>query len=132
MVVASRGAVIVVTAALVLLRALVYLRFEQLEFDSDQAITGLMAKHLIEGRAFPLFFYGQTYLLGVESWVAAPFLLIVGPTVFGLRLSILAWNIAAAVLLVRGFEQDARLRPCGSRWCPPCFSSSPLRRLRRS
>jgi hypothetical protein len=111
MVVASRAAVIVVIAALVLLRAFVYLRFEQLEFDSDQAIVGLMAKHLIEGRAFPLFFYGQTYLLGVESWVAAPFLLIAGPTVFGLRLSILAWNIAAALLLVKGFEQGAPLRP---------------------
>ena len=104
-------AVIVVTAALVLLRAVAYLRFEQLEFDSDQAIIGLMAKHLVEGRALPLFFYGQTYLLAVESWVAALFFAIGGPNVFTLRLSILAWNIAAAVLLVKGLQQNARLRP---------------------
>ena len=49
-----------VAAAIVLLRTLVYLRFERLAFNSDQAIVGLMAKHLSEGRAFPLFFYGQT------------------------------------------------------------------------
>jgi hypothetical protein len=103
-------AVIVVAAALVLLRTVVYLRFEQLGFDSDQAIVGLMAKHLVEGRAFPLFFYGQTYLLGVESWAAAPFFVIAGPTVLALRLSILAWNIAAAVLLVKGLQRGSMLR----------------------
>ena len=35
---------------------------EQSFFDSDQAIVGLMAKHLSELRAFPVFFYGQTYM----------------------------------------------------------------------
>jgi hypothetical protein len=102
-------AVIVVAAGLVLLRSVVYLRFEQLGFDSDQAIVGLMAKHLVEGRAFPLFFYGQTYLLGVESWAAAPLFAIAGPTVLALRLSILAWNIAAAVVLVKGLKHGAAL-----------------------
>src|SRR5580765_3196574 len=73
--------VLVTAAAMVALRALPYLLYEQLAFDSDQAIVGLMAKHLVEGRAFPLFFYGQTYMLAVESWAAAPFFLIAGPTV---------------------------------------------------
>jgi hypothetical protein len=58
-----------VLVALVLLRTAVYLRLESLGFDSDQAVVGLMAKHLSEGRAFPLFFYGQTYMLGVEALV---------------------------------------------------------------
>ena len=38
--------------ALIGLRTLVYLRFESLGFDSDQAIVGLMAKHLSELRTF--------------------------------------------------------------------------------
>ena len=37
---------------------------------ADQAIVGLMAKNLSELRAFPVFFYGQTCMLGVEALVA--------------------------------------------------------------
>jgi hypothetical protein len=99
-----------VALALILLRGLSYLLFEQFGFDSDQAINGLMAKHLSEGRAFPLFFYGQTYMLAVESWVAVPFFWIAGPTVAALRWSLLAWNVAFAALLVTGLERDASLR----------------------
>ena len=75
----ARALVLGVAAALTLWRALVYLLFEQVGFDSDQAIVGLMAKHLSEGRAFPLFLYGQTYMLAVEAWTAVPFFLIGGP-----------------------------------------------------
>ena len=99
-----------VGAALTLLRALVYLLFEQVGFDSDQAIIGLMAKHLSEGRAFPLFLYGQTYMLAVEAWTAVPFFLIGGPTVGALRFSMLVWNLAFGVLLVVGLQRDAGLR----------------------
>src|SRR5215208_3937050 len=102
--------VLAVVVALVTLRTLVYLVFEQVAFDSDQAINGLMAKHLSEGRALPLFFYGQTYMLAVEAWVAVPFFWIGGPTVLALRCSLLAWNLAFAVLLVVGLRRDAGLR----------------------
>lgn len=101
---------IAVAIALIVLRALAYLLFEQLGFDSDQAVYGLMAKHLSEGRAFPLFFYGQTYMLGVVAWVAVPFFWIGGATVAALRVSLLAWNVAFAVLLIVGLHRDAGLR----------------------
>jgi hypothetical protein len=107
---AGLAPILAVAAALVALRALVYLLFEQVGFDSDQAINGLMAKHLSEGRAFPLFFYGQTYMLGVEAWVAVPFFWIAGPTVGALRCSLLIWNMAFAVLLLVGLQRDAGLR----------------------
>jgi hypothetical protein len=107
----DRAGVLAVVVALVGFRTLVYLLFEQLAFDSDQAITGLMAKHLSQGRAFPLFFYGQTYMLAVEAWVAVPFFWIAGPTVRALRFSLLAWNIAFGVLLVVGLQRHAGLRP---------------------
>jgi hypothetical protein len=99
-----------VAVALTLLRALVYLLYEQVGFDADQAIIGLMAKHLSEGRAFPLFLYGQTYMLAVEAWTAVPFFWIGGPTVGALRFSMLAWNVAFGVLLVAGLQRDAGLR----------------------
>jgi len=101
--------VIALAAGLILLRSLSYLLFEQFGFDSDQAINGLMAKHLSQGRAFPLFFYGQTYMLAVESWVAVPFFWIAGPTVAALRASLLAWNLAFAALVIVALHRDAGL-----------------------
>ena len=96
-------------AALVVFRSLVFLCYEQ-NFDSDQAIVGLMAKHLSEFRALPLFFYGQNYMLGVEAWIAVPFFWLGGPTVTMLRTPLLLLNVAVAVLLIR-LLVDSEVRP---------------------
>ena len=98
-------------AVLVGLRSWVFVAYEQSFFTSDQAIVGLMAKHIVEGRAFPLFFYGQAYMLAVEAWVAAPFVAIGGSTVAALHASLVAWNLAAAALLIVGLHRFAGLRP---------------------
>ena len=96
-------------AALVVLRCAVFVFWPGSQFDSDQAVTGLMAKHLSELRAFPVFWYGQTYMLGVEAWLAAPVMLLFGATVTALKLPLLALNIAIALLLFGGFVGDAGL-----------------------
>ena len=96
---------------LILIRSAVFVFWEQAHFDSDQAITGLMAKHLIEGRAFPLFFYGQSYILAVEAWLAAPVFLLAGVSVTTLKLPLLGVNIAIGLLLLRTFERETGLRP---------------------
>jgi hypothetical protein len=92
--------VISAAVAVVLFRSFVFLWYEQ-NFDSDQAIVGLMAKHLSEFRALPLFFYGQNYMLGVEAWLAVPFFWLGGPTVTMLRLPLVLMNIAVVILLIR-------------------------------
>lgn len=97
--------------ALVIYRAVVFLWWEQSHFDADQAIVGLMAKHLTEGRALPLFFYGQQYLLGVESWIVAPFFAVFGMSVLTLKLPLLLMNAAAGVGLILGLERYAGVRP---------------------
>ena len=89
-------------ALVVASRSIVPLHYEHV-FDSDQAVVGLMAKHLSEFRAFPLFFYGQHYMLGVQSWIAVPFFWIGGPTVAMLRLPLLVINVAVAVWLMAAF-----------------------------
>ena len=83
-------------------RSFAPLWYEQLDFDSDQAIVGLMAKHLSELRHFPLFFYGQNYMLGVQSWIAVPFFWIGGPTVLMLRLplAIISAGVATTVIVM--------------------------------
>ena len=95
-----------VLAALVLARSAVFVFWPASHFDADQAVTGLMAKHLAELRAFPVFWYGQTYMLGVEAWLAAPLMAVFGATATALELPLLAINIAVVLLLYRGLTDD--------------------------
>ena len=55
-------------ASAVVFRAFPFVWWPDLHFDSDQGIVGLMAKHISEGRAFPLYYYGQPYMLAVEAY----------------------------------------------------------------
>jgi len=107
----ERWIVLAAVAALVVWRSGVLVFWEQAQFDSDQAVIGLMAKHLIEGRAFPVFMYGQSYILGVQAWMAAPVFLLMGVSVTALKLPLLVINVAVATLLVRLLERDVGLRP---------------------
>ncbi len=104
----------VVVAVLVVLlivgRSLVFL-FEQAQFDSDQAITGLMAKHIAELRAFPFYAYAADYVFSIESWIAAPFLALFGTSVAALRLPLILVNLIAGGLLVWLIARELRLRP---------------------
>jgi len=96
---------------LVLLRSFVPAWYEGYDFNSDQAIVGLMAKHLTELKTFPLFFYGQHYMLGVQAWMAAPFFLAGGPTVLMLRLPLVLVNCASALILLVSLVRQVKLDP---------------------
>jgi hypothetical protein len=39
--------------------------------NGDEAIAGLMAKHITEGKSWPIFFYGQSYLGALEAYLTA-------------------------------------------------------------
>ena len=104
-------AAVAIVCAVVLFRGSLFVLWERSNFDSDQAVMGLMAKHLAEGRAFPVFFYGQNYILGVEAWMAAPLFLAAGASVTALKLPLLWINLAVAVLLLRTFTRDVGLGP---------------------
>ena len=96
---------------LIALRSAFWVFSESAHFDSDQAITGLMAKHLADGRAFPLFFYGQHYMLAVEAWLAAPLFLVAGASVTALKLPLLVVNLLTAYVLLRVLVRHAGLSP---------------------
>jgi hypothetical protein len=104
-------AVLVTVAAIVVARSLVLVFVPASQFDSDQAVIGLMAKHLAEGRAFPVFMYGQSYILGVEAWMAAPLFFLFGASAALLKLPLLIINVAVAVLLVQVITRETGLRP---------------------
>lgn len=107
----ERAIVLAIVALVILARSAIFVFWEQAQFDSDQAVIGLMAKHLSEGRAFPMFLYGSNYILAVEAWIAAPVFLLAGASVAALKLPLLVINIIVGLLLVRLLERDAGLRP---------------------
>src|SRR5207244_2202968 len=80
---ASGGAIVLLLLAGLGLR-LLYLAMPTL--DSDQAIFGLMAAHILRGE-LPIFQWGYHYMGTIESFVAAPLMLVFGETRFALNLS---------------------------------------------
>ncbi len=54
-----------------LLIRLDFMRASQWSIDSDEAIVGLMAKHILEGRGIPVFYYGQHYMGSLEALCAS-------------------------------------------------------------
>ena len=59
-------------AAISVASRLPQLRSPNLLVDGDESVLGLMAKHLAQGKEFPIFFYGQHYaFLPVEAVAGA-------------------------------------------------------------
>ena len=98
-------------ALLVLARSAVFLWWEQAGFDSDQAIFGLMAKHMAEGRGYSVFIYGAPYMLGLQAWLAAPLFAVFGPSVAVLKVPVVLINVATSGLLVWILHRECGLRP---------------------
>ncbi len=123
--------VLIVVAAVAIARSVVFM-MPGVRFDADQAVVGLMAKHISEGRAFPVFFYGQSYLLALEAYMAAPLMWLLGPTEVALKLPALAVNLTAILLLVWLAWRDLGLRPWLAAVCvlpltlPPVVPASRL------
>lgn len=67
--------------------------------NSDEATIGLMAVHIVEHGAHPVFFYGQHYMGALEAYLAAPLFLVAAPSVLLLRLTTLAMYAAFMVTM---------------------------------
>ena len=115
-----------VLIAAVVFRSWFFLHYDESYFDSDQAIVGLMAKHLAEGRAKPLFFYGQEYMLAVEAWVMAPVFALLGPTVLALRLTMILLNVAGALALWWLLMRESALPPWLAALAAAPFAMAPF------
>ncbi|HEX2501330.1 MAG TPA: hypothetical protein VHO73_07705 [Methylomirabilota bacterium] len=73
--------------------------------DADEAVVGLMARHVLQGE-FPVFFYGQRYMGGLEPHLAALGFALGGATPLALKLVCLA---EALVLVALTAELGRRL-----------------------
>ncbi len=83
-------------------------------FDADQAVFGLMARDLEAGRSFPMFMYGQRYLLAVSVWLCAPLFALLGASITTLKLPLFLMNLAVVLMLWRGLRREPGLGPWGT------------------
>lgn len=54
-------------------------------FNSDEAITGLMARHILQGER-PIFFYGQSYMGSLDAFLTAGLFTLLGESVLTIRI----------------------------------------------
>lgn len=55
-------------------------------FHSDEAIVGLMARHITQGQPIPIFFYGQSYMGSLDALFVALSFKLFGESVASIRL----------------------------------------------
>ena len=75
----------------------------QTHVHSDEAIIGLMAKHIMEGRYFPFYMYGQPYNAGAawEAYFGAVAFRLFGVGVIPLKACIVAFSLLCLFLFYR-------------------------------
>jgi hypothetical protein len=75
----------------------------QTHVHSDEAIIGLMGKHILEGRYFPFYMYGQPYNAGAawEAYLAAIAFALLGVSVVSLKSCIVVLSLLCVFLFYR-------------------------------
>jgi hypothetical protein len=76
-----------------------FMRAVEYTIDSDEAIVGLMAKHILEGAALPTFYYGQHYMGSLEAIMASASFWLFGMSGFTLQLVPLVWSLVLIVVM---------------------------------
>ncbi|MCI0521467.1 MAG: glycosyltransferase family 39 protein [Chloroflexi bacterium] len=56
-----------------------------LPFNADEAVVGLMARHILQGER-PVFFYGQAYMGSLDAWLNALAFALLGAEIWVMRL----------------------------------------------
>src|SRR4051794_13218038 len=85
--------IVVLLAGLVLPRASLVRQAGAVLIESDEAIVGLMARHMLAGH-FPIWFYGQSYLGSLEAATTAALFPLFGSTPLVLKLGAFCWFCA--------------------------------------
>jgi 4-amino-4-deoxy-L-arabinose transferase-like glycosyltransferase len=105
---------VLLTGGIILLASLfkiVLLALEVIPFNADEAIVGLMAKHILAGN-WEVFFYGQAYMGSLDATFVAAGFSIFGENVFIIRavqILLYAGTIGTAVYLAKSIYQDERI-----------------------
>ena len=73
----------------------------EMALDGDEAVVGLMSLHLVQGKGWPLFFYGQSYgLSGLEVLSGALWFTLLDVSAGALRVAaLMLWALGGAFLV---------------------------------
>jgi hypothetical protein len=71
------GLTVLILLAIVCVR-IAYLRHWENTLDADEAVVGIMALHILEQKALPIFYYGQAYMGTLEQFSIALFFKLAG------------------------------------------------------
>ena len=105
--------ILVVILAITALAMRLFLIFTSRHFvDGDESIVGLMAKHIIDGKGFPLFWYGIHYNGGGawEAYLGALTMTIAGYSDYALRFSPLIVSMILFLFLWLWTKENFRLK----------------------
>jgi hypothetical protein len=61
--------------------------------SGDDATVALMAKHILHGENWPVFFYRQAFMGSLNGVHMVPALFVFGPSVLLVRLNAVAWSL---------------------------------------
>lgn len=68
-------------------------------FNADEAVVGLMARHILSGER-PIFFYGQAYMGSLDAYLVAGAFSILGQSVWAIRLVQILLHMATIITTV--------------------------------
>jgi hypothetical protein len=95
------------------------------EIDGDEAVVGLMARHIAFLGERPVFYWGQPYLGSLEAFSAAPLFRVFDSSTFVLKLVPAAYSLAflalSAILARRLFGTGAALATAAYLAVPPAM-----------
>ncbi|HVC35590.1 MAG TPA: glycosyltransferase family 39 protein [Chloroflexota bacterium] len=104
---------------------LLFILDSHLPFESDEAIVGLMARHILYQGERPVFYYGQGYLGPLEPASAALSFWLFGPSVTALRLAPAIYSVVfvyfTARFALRAFGAPAAVASLVYLSLPPLF-----------
>ena len=93
--------------------------------DADEAVGGLMALNLLHGNSISTFYWGQAYGGPLESWLAAPFVWLLGTNYLALRIVPTLLSAIAAFVVwrigLRTTSPEGALLADALAWCFPTF-----------
>lgn len=76
---------VLLMAMLGILWKIIWLANQAFPFNSDEAITGLMARHILQGER-PVFFYGQAYMGSLDAFLVAGLFRLLGDSILSIRI----------------------------------------------
>ena len=91
---------------------------------ADEGIVGLMARHIVEGRSLPVFFYGQDYLGALEAYCAAALFAVLGPGLETLRLVPYLFSLGLLALVYRFTYRASSV--AAARWATALVAVAPM------